>query len=213
MIYLSLKTSHARMQTYAFNSSKRKHETNRENRVFGQLNSETGLKLRHWVVPSVPASVGVWGKLFDTRWHGQKQHDWHRFSLVYFLPLLLHFRCSSHGEVFIVTWHLINSGNTDMVNSYQEIHHSGLSGWTDRGASVDKLWTRLRTDAHTWETTATYVHAHIPKSVVMNIPAHSWWCAEEFETWQAAGKDRGQSADTHEQQSQKEKTKPIVSWT
>lgn len=189
IIYLSLKTSHARVQAYTFYRSKRKHERHKEKerQSFGQLNSETELKLRQWVLPSVPASVGVWGKLLDTRWHGQKQRDWHRFSLVYFLPLLLHFQYSSHGEVLKMifissfTWHLIKrllkqepslwrqwkhwhgillSG----THHWARIHHSGVSGWTDRRVSLDKLWTRLCTDAHTWETTATYVHAHIPKT-------------------------------------------------
>lgn len=96
-------------------------------------------KLRQWVLPSVPATVGVWGKLLDTRWHRQKQRDWHRFSLVYFLPLLLHFQYSSHGEVlkmifissrcrtvsdkmpFEIRARVIcDSGNTDIVYFYQE---------------------------------------------------------------------------------------------
>lgn len=56
-------------------------------------------KLRQWLLLSVPATVGLWGKLLDTRWHRQEQRDWHRFSLVYFLPLLLQFQYSSPGEV------------------------------------------------------------------------------------------------------------------
>lgn len=48
----------------------------RERRGFGRSSSEAETE----TVSPAPATVGVWGKLLDTRWHRQKRRDWHRFS-------------------------------------------------------------------------------------------------------------------------------------
>lgn len=66
-----------------------------------------------------------------------------------------------------------------MVYFYQEfttgpesITH-GASGRKDRRVSVDKLWTRPSTDAHTRET--TYLHANMP-STRSRISEHTEGC-------------------------------------
>lgn len=157
---------------------------------------------RQWVLLSVPATTGVWGKLLDASWNRQKQRDWHNFSLVYFLSSAALIPISPSWKSFIGAFFFsphspiasdkvsveitarvfCKSGNTDILHIYQEftaapesIAH-GTSGWKDRKVSAD-----------TSEHRCTYLGNHMlackhVQHMVTNIQVHS-----RLSVWQGGG--------------------------